>query len=541
MVKRGWLLTVLMLWLGPAWAATFEAQVDRHQLSIEEKLTLTLKLLNSDVRLRAEGVNPNIDLSVLGQDFDLGVPRADFRYNIYQGRGRSTSELQVELYPTRAGQMTIPAFSVGDASTAPIAISVRALAPDAVPEVFVRSGASTDTLWAGQQLVVYLDVYHRVEFADATFSDVLETEPTRIELMPHWQLPQDSYTTDYKGFRYTVERLAWAVFPDQPGTLTVQLPSTVVTTTTGRQQRLAHQVQTVTVKALPDGLPNNLIIGKPTVSQVALPINLQQHQLAEWTVTVEAPVAVTSLPDKLPLGEIPAGVKVYADRAQRDTAKATAGIVDKASYTLSVIGLVPGDYALAPIRVPYFDPDTGQPALIELTPMAFTVTPGPSPQHPAQGALAEPDAAQQAAAWWPFVSLALALLWLATLGMWAWQQRRQRCAVDSAATAPIDPPQTIDRHPLQQRLLEALACPTLEAGLLKWTTHHPEQVAVADVIRRVQHHCYGQAGDDEATLSRLVDEAAAKISRAAFPVHADKPDPWSARAFTMAIRSGASS
>ena len=361
MVKHGLPWVILTLWLNQSWAATFEARVDRHQLSIEEKLTLTLQLFNSDTRLRAEGVNPNIDLSILGQHFDIGIPRADFRYNIYQGRGRSTSELQVELFPKRAGETVIPAFTVDNVSTDPIDITIKALPPDTVPEVFVRSGAGADTLWAGQQLVVYLDIFHRVEFAEANLSDILETEPTRIELMPHWQLPQDSYTADHKGFRYTVERLAWALFPDQSGTLTVHLPSTVITTTTGRQQRLAHQSQTITVRALPEGLPNNIIIGKPQVSRTPLPTTLRQHQLTSWTVSVEAPVAVISLPDRLPLADIPQGIRVYTDRARRDTVKTASGIVDKAEYTLSVMGLVPGDYTLPPMRIPYFDPDQGHP------------------------------------------------------------------------------------------------------------------------------------------------------------------------------------
>ena len=534
MVKHGLPWVILTLWLNQSWAATFEARVDRHQLSIEEKLTLTLQLFNSDTRLRAEGVNPNIDLSILGQHFDIGIPRADFRYNIYQGRGRSTSELQVELFPKRAGETVIPAFTVDNVSTDPIDITIKALPPDTVPEVFVRSGAGADTLWAGQQLVVYLDIFHRVEFAEANLSDILETEPTRIELMPHWQLPQDSYTADHKGFRYTVERLAWALFPDQAGTLTVHLPSTVITTTTGRQQRLAHQSQTITVRALPEGLPNNIIIGKPQVSRTPLPTTLRQHQLTSWTVSVEAPVAVISLPDRLPLADIPQGIRVYTDRARRDTVKTASGIVDKAEYTLSVMGLVPGDYTLPPMRIPYFDPDQGRATLIELAPMAFTVTPGSPPAEPADPLPTPPAPAAETRLHWPIATAVFALLWLVTLALWARHRHTQRGAASDALPASSGPPQQIGHHPLQQRLLTALATPTLEAGLRKWTTHYPEQPFVADAIRRVQRHCYGQPHDDETTLSRLVDDTVAHIAAAGFADGPDKPDAWPAEAFTPA-------
>ncbi|HGX91877.1 MAG TPA: hypothetical protein ENK35_01020, partial [Candidatus Tenderia sp.] len=87
MVKN-WLfiLSTLMFLPSLAQGAIFTASVDRQQLSLHEKLTLTLSLNNSDVRLRAEGVNPTIDLSVLHGDFDVGVPQVSSRYNIYQGR-----------------------------------------------------------------------------------------------------------------------------------------------------------------------------------------------------------------------------------------------------------------------------------------------------------------------------------------------------------------------------------------------------------------------------------------------------------------------
>ena len=65
---------------------------------MDEYVLLTLSLVNSDTRLRAAGISPNIDLTLLTRDFELGVPREDHRFNILRDRGRSTSELKVELF-----------------------------------------------------------------------------------------------------------------------------------------------------------------------------------------------------------------------------------------------------------------------------------------------------------------------------------------------------------------------------------------------------------------------------------------------------------
>ncbi|HEB63065.1 MAG TPA: hypothetical protein ENJ07_01140, partial [Gammaproteobacteria bacterium] len=70
MVIRALTFLVLILSSHVTLSATFIAEVDRYQITTEEHLTLKLTLKNSDTRLRAQGVSPNIDLSLLTQLFD---------------------------------------------------------------------------------------------------------------------------------------------------------------------------------------------------------------------------------------------------------------------------------------------------------------------------------------------------------------------------------------------------------------------------------------------------------------------------------------
>src|SRR5690606_27521550 len=124
-------------------SAGFVAEVDRKELYVNEHVVLTLALTDSETRLRAEGVSPNVDLTVLTGQFDLGAPRADFRFNVNRPRGRSTSTITVELFPRETGRLRIPAFTVDGLSTSPIELRVLALPADATPEVFARSGIAS--------------------------------------------------------------------------------------------------------------------------------------------------------------------------------------------------------------------------------------------------------------------------------------------------------------------------------------------------------------------------------------------------------------
>src|SRR3569623_2800298 len=91
------LVPLLILSSAFAHAAQLHASVDQSELALNEPVTLTLALTARDTRLRAEGVSPNVDLSVLAKDFDVGTHTVSNRSNVYQSRGSSPTELRVEM------------------------------------------------------------------------------------------------------------------------------------------------------------------------------------------------------------------------------------------------------------------------------------------------------------------------------------------------------------------------------------------------------------------------------------------------------------
>lgn len=542
-IIRFFIATLLTCWLPATWAASFTAQVDRQQLSTEESVTLTLQLINSETRLRAEGVNPNVDLSVLSHDFALGIPKTDFRYTIHQGNGRSTSELKVELFPKRSGQLIIPGFSIDGLRSAAITLNVKPLAADAAPEVFARAHFSNSAPWVHQQLIVYLDVYHRVAIEGASLGSTLETAPARIELLPNWELPRARLKQRHKGFDYDVERLAWAIFPDKSGTFTVQTPTVDLFKAGGKPQHLQSQTLAVNIKALPPGVPGNIIIGKPQLSAGDLPATAKQNEAINWTLSLSAPVAVSSLPDFLPLPEFPAALKLYPDRGQHNNTKINDGITDRAEYTLSIMPLEAGDFIIPEIKIPYFDPARGAVEIASVPRRTLNISESTLPRATPNAAsiestqtIAKENALSNAELPWQIATGVMTLIWLLTFGLWLKRKPQPAPETVPAQTHSAHQPRA-NEHPLKTQLLTAFNSHTLEQGLNQWLAQFPDDEEALKTVRAVQRLCYGHAGHDTTTDPQMTDrvtQLCARISRAG-KASTTAADPWAPEAFTQQI------
>ena len=529
-----------MLNLAAAQAAEFSASVDRKQLLLQEHVVLTLSLVNSDTRLRAEGISPNIDLSVLTKEFDIGTPHVENRYNIYRGQGRSTSALSVDLFPRRAGRLTIPAFTIDGLSTAPITIVAHPLPSGSLPEIFSKAGVSAHSVWQRQQVVAWLDVYHRIELKTASIGEYIETEPMAIELMEHQDLPQSERKETVGGVAYGVTRIAWALFPKQSGTLTVHLPDVWAVTADGRKLRLPHQQQRVEVKALPAEVSADIAVGTPILTQTTPSPAPTVNNISTWTITVRGPFSRFALPDTLPLAAMPDHIKVYSDHGQRNTETVTSGLTSVVSYTLSALPQDGGTFQLPPLRIPYFDTARGAMAVSELPGARFTVL-GSAADTAAPSSRPVPAAATQQPATsggdnaltWQLATLLFAVLWLVSM-MLLW--KRSRASLPKAANdapAAREPPAPTIHHPLQAQLLAAFGSRTLEQGLDAWERHHGRDEQLRATVRAVQQLCYGSGEDtDNAALSRAVGDAIMKIRAQSASGSPAGNDPWRPESFT---------
>ena len=543
MVTRALIVLLLMLWsLASAQAAELTAEVDRKEVALHEHVVLTISLINSDTRLRAQGVSPNVDLSILTKDFDIGTPHVENNYNIFRGRGRSTSKLSVDLFPRRAGRFTIPTFSVDGLSTKPITVEARGLPPGAIPEIFSRAGVSKDTVWQRQQFVAWLDVYHRVQLKTASIGEYISTEPLAIELMEHRDLPQSERKETVKGVDYDVTRIAWAIFPKQSGALTVYLPDVWIVTADGRKLRLPHQQRQVKVKTLPAEVTADIAVGKPSLTRTTPVPAPSVNNISTWTVTLRGPFSRFALPDILPMPPLPPGIKIYGDHAQRDSETLTSGLTSVLSYTLSALPQNGGTFDLPPLRIPYFDTERGVMDVVEapeprLVVSAADTTVTPTAATADKAAMPPDKTPDKASSTWQIATLVFAALWVATLIM-LWRRPRPRTPMaENSAPPRREPPPPANHHPLQARLLAAFNSRTLEQGLNAWEAQHGSHRGLRDTVRAVQQLRYGQGRDgDSAALERAVEEAIAIIRTVAPHTAAAANDPWRPEAFAVTPR-----
>ncbi len=544
--RRRWVCGLLsLLFSTVSAAAEFTARIDRNAVALGEPVTLTLTLINSETRLRAEGVAPNIDLSVLAKDFDVGKPQVAHRYNVDLGRGRSTSELSVELFARRGGSFTLPAFHIDGLSSAPLRIQVSSLAPDALPEVFSRGGVSKSQVWQREHLVAWLDVYHRVPLKSASLGEYIDTEPTRIELLEHRELPQSQREEIVNGAPYQVMRTAWAIFPKESGALKIVLPDVWIVTAADRKLRLPHQPATVQVQALPATVDENLIVGMPQLTQTPPTPAPAVNQFSTWTVTVSGAFSRFALPDNLPLPAVPDPVKLYADRAQRESEVGADGVTTAVRYSFSALPQNAGGIDLPPVRVPYFDTERGVLDVAELAGPRLEI--GGDARAAAAPVMAAADrAANEPSSFstsglsvdtrgWQIGTAFFALLWLATAALW-WRSR-----APSKTAAPVKPAQhgaaikpAHAPHPLQARLLAAFGSASLELGLRNWEQRNGGDTALRATVHAVQRLCYGKDREHTAATPQLQQavEQAVEIIRRGAAADTAQDDPWRPESFS---------
>ncbi|MCC6209342.1 MAG: BatD family protein [Gammaproteobacteria bacterium] len=532
------LLCVTATGQADAAGASLTAAVDRKELYQNEHVVLTLSLTDSDTRLRAEGVSPNVDLTLLADQFELGVPRADFRFNVARTERRSTSDITIGLFPRRSGHLTIPSFTVDGLSTRPIVLRVLPLPADASPEVFARSGVTRSTLHVGEQTLLYLDLYYRTEIKTAELGGSLETAPLQIEAHA---LPNAERSEHVSGLEYNVTRTAWAVSPQIDAPVTFFLPSLWIETRAGKQWRLPAQEQRLAVRPLPGDLPGGALAAPARLSRTPFE-PAAVGRILPWRITLRAAAGLNTLPERLPLPSATDAFKIYFDPPHRRLETGADGGVDSiAEYVGYLMPLAAGSFATPALELSYFDAEHGAIKHAVLPAETLRIAPGEAPAEgpslPAAETAASPRTAAAAEppapAPWRSATIVFLIAWLITLALW-W---RQSLRPANTRRKPIGSPPlaTARGHAQKQRLLAALGdARTLEQGLRDWERRHGADPDLRAAVLAVQRLCYRPAEPgDEQRAAEIVDHAIAGMREPAAG-ETGTIDPWSPAAFQPA-------
>ena len=513
-------------------AAQFIASVDRNELLETEHLVLTLSLINSDTRLRAEGINPNIDLTLLSENFELGTPKADNRFNIYRNKGRSTSNISITLFPRKSGKLLIPAFNIEGLSTKKISITVHNSTPSKTPQVFHRSGVLKNKLWVGEQTLAYLDLYSRVEIKNAQLGGNINSSSPQMEITP---LNKNERQEEHNGLEYSVTRMSWRIAPLESKAFTIDFPDIWVEAVSGERIRLPFTHADISVQALPENTPNYAIIGKPEITQSPLPETINNGELFSWEITLRIPALANSLPQQLPKLSFPPQLKIFSDEVIRNNETQDNNYTGIAIYRFYITPLSSGDFTLPAIDIPYFDIEQGNMNLVSLAAQTINVnvsaftTPADISNKTIHNSNDDIKTFSTLLSW-RNIAISFFLLWLATVT--AWFLSRQQTNNFHAAKITTQAINNLNTSHKDQ-LLQAMGTSTLEQGLRQYQEQAGSDEDVLEVIHLLQSQHYGmKPSDDNVALQDKVKSTCLKI-RAQKNINENTNDPWQTKSFTQ--------
>ena len=456
--NTAWFAVMAFLLGAQAAGAAVMTRVDRADIELNE--SFTLEVISDEI------IDVQPDIAVLETDFYIGQGSQLSNTTIVNGQIRRSKTWTYVLMPKRAGEITIPAISVGSEQSQPLTINVSepTYAPPGEAEVFVTSEVDFDETYVQAQVLLSVKIYRSVATRQPALRD-----PTvsGVEVLSELAGDDRSYEAIIDGTPYNVVERVYALYPQESGTIEIspaRFEARVLRNgrITGRKV-FESEPLSVTILPIPD---------LPADYPDATWLPAKDLQLTEdWSrdiAEVKAGEPLTRRVTVSALGQletqIPAldppdtpGINVYPDKPELTRTVEAGGIRGVRSDQYAMIGVTAGPAVLPALEVPWWNTRTGEWEVARLPERTITVLPTAEAPPPAPEPAAEPaaadDAAESAAAapampatFWRRTTELLAAAWLVTLLAWWWTSRPVKREPREPAQVPL--------HKQQSRLLK---------------------------------------------------------------------------------------
>jgi tetratricopeptide (TPR) repeat protein len=545
-----------LLLAGAAQAVVFGSEVDRRTVAPGDFVTLTVTLQGSF--RQAPPIRPpvidGVDVSSGGTSQSYSV--VDFGTGQVEASITETFYLKVRTQRS----FTIPAFTVEvdgrTYSTQPIAIQVDATArgdrdegaqqdddQDAPAaddhardesigsesggrpgdEIFITLQTDRERVYLGEQVVLSFRFHRRVQLWDSPQYSPPRTEGFWREDMP----PERSYMQMFRGQRYNVTEIRYALFPTRTGRLVIEPAEVSVPVDVferffsfrNRRERGPRQLRTrrLEVEVLPLPEPAPAGFSGLVARSVNLDARLDREQAPRGEpVGLELVLTTDGFLqgiDSLPLPEI-AGARMHDAGQNLTVDKSGERMLSRQTLSKVLIPAAEGELAVPPLALTYFDPGTGRYQTVRTRPLGVRVTPsdlpvlGDEPEsfvragierlardlafiHPAPDGLRRRGVPLTALPLW-WAALAAPVLLLA--GWHRWLRRRE----------------AEDRDPLRRRRRRAL--PEARRRLRRAGGLRDREEALAGIARAIRGYVADRRGRSAASLTGrdIVAHAAAR-------------------------------
>jgi len=368
-----WLLTFFLFFLLAAntVSASVTASTSRSVISIDETIELVIK---------SDKSSDDPDLSILENNFQIMGRSQSQNYSLINGNASSTYTWNVTLLPKKTGELTIPAIKVGNESTSPIHLVIKKQSKNPGidgKDVYLKIALSGNSImspekeksyYVQQQIIVTVQLFHRIRFSNATLSD-LQIENTVVEKLAN----DANYSKVIAGNRYNIIERRYAIYPQQSGLLTI--PSLTFSgnaeisqsfslfSRPGRQIISRTKPLTLNISAIPDSYT-----GKNWLPAESLEI---ESQILEDISTIIAGEAITRhiivrakglLGSQLPVTSVSSSktIKTYPDKEELKNQLVNGEILGIRRDTVAIIPLKPGSFTLPEITINWWNSKTNQ-------------------------------------------------------------------------------------------------------------------------------------------------------------------------------------
>lgn len=465
------LLLLLLLLPSLPVSAALKAWLDRDRVASGESLQLTLE------RDGRAGDQP--DLTPLQQDFEVLGQASGSQVRIVNGRMSAQVQLRLTLMPRREGRLRVPELTWEGERSPALTLEVGGRGGDkAAPSthVFITSTLAKAPHWLQAAIPLKLRLYTDQPLLQASLS-FNGSGDAQVR-----QIGQDrQYGETRDGRRYQVVERDYLVFPLRSGRISLPGPvldaqgmdaragdpfADAFSTPFGnpfagmmggtRPLRVRGDAIVLDVRPRPaeatgkDWLPARALrleeSWQPATGAIRAGEPLTRH-LRLTALGLDA----ARLPDLSARMVLPEGIKRYPDQPRLNDQVKGDSIEGSREQDVALIASRPGRYTLPALRLIWWDTEAARPREIVLPERQLEVLPAlasaPTPASPAQPAATAADARSGPAVGasgfpWAWLSLALGLLWLATLATWWWTHRagsRPRTTPTTDRVASMDP------------------------------------------------------------------------------------------------------
>ena len=424
------------------------ASVDKNPVMADESFNLTITA-NDDVDRGA------FDPSPLMQDFVVGRTSVSSQTQMINFNTSRTTIWTTVLIPRKPGRFTIPAFEIDGQQTEAISlmvVPVSAAGASQGRDIYITTELDVDQAYLQQQLRYTVKLYLAKDLQRGSLAN-----PT----LPNADIRQIGKDKEYndivEGRRYRIIERNFAIIPQQSGTFTIEGPLFEGEVVDNSRQSFGFFNRST---------PVNRVGPSQQITVLPVPADYKEHWLPsdfvqlneEWQgdtsqYRVGEPItrtltltAIGVVEEQLPPinSQYPDSVKTYPDQAENATVEKDNTLVAQRKESIAIIPSEAGTLVLPEVRVAWFNILTKkteytvvpEKTLQILPALNQSVAPLPTVTVPANtttntAPLNNPVEQNQTATvveqnnpLWVWLSVLLAILWLATLLLW-WMHARQ--------------------------------------------------------------------------------------------------------------------